>query len=146
MKVLLTGKMGVGKSTILNNAIKKYNIEHGIFTRKIDDYVYAWFLNDENQRFIIGEKSIYGMKSVDKGFESLIKQMKNINKPDFFVIDEIGYIELSQQKYLEELKRIIDESQNFIGVIRLFFIDRYEFLKNLEIIEITEENRNNIII
>ncbi|KAF2955804.1 nucleoside-triphosphatase [Marinitoga sp. 38H-ov] len=143
MKLLLTGKVGVGKSTILRNAIKKYNIKNGIFTQKIGENVYAWLLNS-SKKHIIGKKYNFGMQINEEGFNELTDELKNIKFPDFFVIDEIGYLEEKYLPFLIELERIIEESKNFIGIIRLFFQERYYFLANLPVIEITEENRNNI--
>ncbi|GAB6189728.1 NTPase [Marinitoga arctica] len=145
MKILLTGKMGVGKSTILNKAIKKYNIQYGIFTKKIGENVYAWLLNS-NTKYIIGKKSDYGMQINEIGFKKIVNELKNIRFPDFFIIDEIGYLEEKYPAFLNEIKRLIEESKNFVGIIRLFFQERYYFLNDLPIIEVTEENRNNIIL
>ncbi|SHE39105.1 nucleoside-triphosphatase [Marinitoga hydrogenitolerans DSM 16785] len=143
MKLLLTGKMGVGKTTVLNRAIKKYNIRTGIFTQKKGENVYAWFLYS-NKKFIIGKKSSFGMEIQEDGFKNITTELKNIRFPDFFVIDEIGFLEEKYPPFLEEIKRIIEESKNFIGIVRLFFHNRYDFLNTLPIIEITEENRNDI--
>lgn len=143
MKILLTGKMGVGKSTILKKAIKKYDIKNGIFTKKIGENVYAWLL-DSNKKYIIGKRSDYGMQINKEGFDSLVEELKKIKIPEFFVIDEIGYLEEKHPLFLEELKRIINESKNFIGVVRLFFQERYPFLSSLKVIEINEENRNTL--
>ncbi|KLO21851.1 hypothetical protein X275_08095 [Marinitoga sp. 1197] len=143
MKLLLTGKIGIGKSTILNKAINKYNIKYGIFTKKSDKYLYAYLLNS-NKKYIIGEKTLLGMSINYAGFELITYELKKITFPDFFVVDEIGFLEEKYVPYLNELERIIEESRNFIGIIRLFFHERYYFLKDLPIIEITEENRGNI--
>lgn len=143
MKLLLTGKMGVGKSTILKKIIEKYNIKNGIFTKKVGEIVYAWILNSD-KKYIIGEKSNYGMQINKKGFEGIVSELKKIRFPDFFVIDEIGYLEEKYPPFLNEIERLIEESNNFVGIVRLFFQERYYFLSDLPIIEVTEENRDNI--
>ncbi|WGS65510.1 nucleoside-triphosphatase [Marinitoga aeolica] len=143
MKILLTGKMGIGKSTILKKAMKKYNIKNGVFTKKIGENVYAWLLNSD-KKYIIGKKSNYGMQINEEGFNTLVNELKKIKFPEFFVIDEIGYLEEKHIPFLNEIKRLIEESNNFIGIIRLFFHERYYFLNDLPVIEVTEENRNNI--
>ncbi len=127
----------------MRKAIKKYNIKNGIFTQKVGENVYAWLLNSP-QKHIIGKKSKFGMQIDEKGFNALTDELKNVKFPDFFVVDEIGYLEEKHTPFLTELERIIEESKNFIGIIRLFFHERYYFLANLPVIEITEENRNNI--
>jgi len=162
MKILLTAKKGVGKSTVLEKFLKLYQgpVNGFVITRMKDR-------NNENQgflsktmdgrveilshkkliksNFIIGDNHNVNIDVIDSFLVPEIQ--KGLASSNLIVIDEIGRMEAISSKFLETIKIALDSEHNILAAI--VYEDEpwsLEFKRNLnvKIIEVTIENRDQL--
>lgn len=146
MKIFLTGDLGVGKSTCINEVIQECMIsvtgfqtlpfcENGV---RLGFYMHALLPIEENDvRFSIQRKTCN--ETIPKIFDTFgVEVLKESQKQkhDFIILDEIGYLERDEKEYLAQLHKVIEECDNIVGVLRKCEIQY--------IVEIKE--RNDIIL
>lgn len=160
--ILITAKPRTGKSTCIKKFIDIVGINNctGFYTEEVRDKE-----NGERTGFVIKtldgrEKELasvnfnseikisrYGVNL--KNFEELclpiIEDSFNNNK--ILIIDEIGPMQIFSTKYKELLMRLANSNKIVVGTI---FYDDYEFLnefkklQNIELIELSFENRDDM--
>lgn len=158
MKILLTGKIGVGKSTIIEKSICNKNIKiQGFLTYK------GPFLNSSYDTYIrnINEKKIY-----NKDYRIVKRQTEIVFYPETFdkigmeilneikfsneyltIFDEIGVIESKSLFLKDKLLEILASPINFIGVLKEKdnpFLNEIKEKKYIELIHVTQENREEV--
>lgn len=149
MKIFLTGERNIGKSTIIRSVIERMKCSIGGFIQ-IDNS------QNGNRRFKFvnlysGECSddIYSMRenriTFDK-FAGIMKRSMAI-KREMIVMDELGFLELSSEKFRKIIHEMLDYSVNIIGVLKRHnnsFIQSIKKRKDVTVIEVTKENRDGL--
>lgn len=164
MKILLTAKKGVGKSTVIQKFIDRYKDPvNGFVISRMKDR------NNENQGFVAqtfdGRMEIFSHKKLVKS-KYIIGDNHNVdldvvdnflvpeiekgllNPSNLIVIDEIGRMEAFSEKFLDVVKEAINSENNILGTI--VYEDEpwsIEFKKDprVKIIEVTLKNRDHLV-
>jgi len=160
MRLLLTGVAGIGKTTVLRNALDRlegircsgfYTEErrHGgervgfkIFTLDGREATLAWVDRVKGPR--IGRYSVRV-----KEFEALVlSQIDPEETPaDLYVIDEIGNMELLSRRFRDKLVDLLARPTHLLGSVAKKgrgFIDEIKRRNDVELIEVTKENRDQL--
>ncbi len=158
--LLLTGSPRVGKTTIIEKAIKelknKYKLD-GFITKEIRE-------RGERKGFEIikldGERKLFSHKELKsayrvgkygvnlKSIEEIIEKI-NFKNSDILIIDEIGKMELLSKKFFIWIKEVLkNEKPRVLGTVGEKIL--HTFKKEIDfskcaLIKITYENRNTIL-
>ena len=161
--LLLTGKPGVGKSTLLKNIINQISDPMcGFFTSEIRE-------NNRRTGFSIttlsGQQSVlssisfqssdypkvgaYGV-SIENINKYVVSEIRNgmANKVPVMVIDEIGKMELMSYQFHNAIQDLMRSDCIVIGTImenHNYKADKIKQLPNVHILQVTYENRNTLI-
>lgn len=155
MNLLVTGRPGIGKTTLIAKVIQDYSKVNGFFTREIKE-------NKRRVGFAIetidGKKGVLahvGIKSpfrVSK-YKVNLEDIETICVPsltkegDLVIIDEIGKMELFSEKFKQKVVEVLDAG-NVIATIMERphpFTDRIKRRKDVKIFTVTEENRDELV-
>lgn len=164
MKIILTGRPGVGKTTIIRKVIEilkekaigfwteefrdlKTNTRQGFKVVTTDGKTCNLAAKDLKSPHRVGS---YGVNV--KEFESLVIPLleKAIKLKDhIIVVDEIGKMELFSEKFVDLIRKIIFNSNyNIIATIPIKdvhpLVASIRQLKDINLIEITQDNRDRI--
>lgn len=151
-KILITGKPGIGKTTIIREVIA------GLREKEIKfDGFYTGELREHGGRVgfkITGVNGFEGMLAhvnfksnfrVGRYFvelDALEECVSNISKINcgVIVIDEIGKMELFSGKFKEFIEKILNDDSVVVATVGEKFIDRFK--GNCEVIKVTPDNRD----
>lgn len=158
MKILLTGQINIGKSTIIEKTVYNKNFElEGFLTYKgpiINNY-YNTYIKDINQPNIF----LNEYKIVDREFKSKVypdvfdkvgMEILNkieLNKNTLVVFDEIGSIESKSNLFKYKLIELLKSNINFVGVIKEknnSFLNEIMEFNFIDFYKVTEENRDEL--
>jgi nucleoside-triphosphatase len=152
-KTFLTGKIGVGKSTVVDKLLVTIDLSFGGFRTlpvikeqrlkgfKIRDIETG---KEESIAFFGNDFLIH---PVIDGFESLgVKSLKDaLENKELIVMDELGFLESEAESFKAKVLEVLKSDRSVLGVMK---IDRNPFLdevaKYVEIVEVTEKNRDNL--
>ena len=154
--LFLTGKIGVGKSTILKNALKEFDISiGGYITKRIFDGYYRKYmvksLYDSNEEYTIvrvdsRDNSKEGfISSFENGVVSILD--KSLKHRDLIVLDELGCAENNMNMFTSKVFQLLNSNKIVFGVLKdnnCKFLNDIKSRDDVVIIEITEENRDYI--
>lgn len=128
MKVFLTGKKGVGKSTCINEVIKECRISVcGFQTLPFYEagvrkgfYMHSLIEIAGNDRLFSHqhETSNETIPAVFDTFGVQVLQKSQKYQNQVMILDEIGYLEHGEFHYLSVLRKTIHQCNNIIGVLR----------------------------
>jgi len=161
INILLTGKPGIGKTTVVKKIIEKYkeNIS-GFYTQEIrekgnrvgfrikntDGEEGLLSRIDIKSKFKVGKYSV-NIPDIDRiGVDSIIHALHN-DEIDIIVIDEIAKMELFSENFKNAVLYALDSSKTVVGVIQdknIGFLNRIRERKDVKIICITYQNRDEI--
>ena len=157
--VILTGAPRIGKTTIIRTVIK--DIKRGcagFYTEEMregNQRVGFRLISLDNKNCILSHKTIKSHHRVGKygvnleciegiGVASILE---GIQEKKFIIIDEIGKMELFSKDFQDIVMKALDSESPVLGTI-LFrphpFCDKIKKRKDVEIIEVTEENRDRL--
>jgi nucleoside-triphosphatase len=161
MKIFLTGKPGVGKTTIIKKFVESFrDTTIGFWTEEVRD-------KTTHQRIgfkivdTFGNESIFASKNFNSDyivgsykvdlykFESIALKViyEALNKPHkIIVIDEIGKMELFSKNFVDlVLKIVFDEKLNFLATLPIRDVHpvmkKIREMKNIKIFEVTFEKQ-----
>lgn len=155
--LFLTGEVGVGKSTILKNALEKINLSIG-------GYITERSIKDNTKSFTI--RSLYdGVKThpiAKSNVEDYSKEIfidtfevelptildNSLKKRDVIVLDELGFMENDIEKFTSKVYELLDSEKPIFGVLKDYeceFLNNIRNRKDATILEITKENRDFIL-
>ena len=160
MKIFLTGRPGIGKTTIIKKWISEILEQAGGF--------YTEEIREKGKRIGFKIKTIDGKEGIlaeigrgkynigkykvnletfeEIGVKTLEEELKD-ERIKYIIIDEIGKMELFSEKFKLVVKEILKSNKNVIGVITMANNEFIEELKkyDIKIIEINEKNRNILL-
>ncbi len=120
VNLLLTGDIGVGKSTILMSILEKIDMSiGGYITEKILDYPRASYaarslydgvekVKIANTNQILGEMEVY--KDTFEKFLPLIIE-KSMKDRDIIVLDELGFMENDIDKFTTTIHQLLSSNK-----------------------------------
>ena len=155
MNILITGKPGVGKTTLILKVVQDYQNVHGFFTREIRK-------NRKRVGFAIetldGKKGILAHVDIQSPFRVSkykvnLKDIEKICIPsitkegDLIVIDEIGKMELFSEEFKQKVIEALDTGKVVATIMERpnLFCDKIKNRKDVNLFTVTEENRNNLV-
>ena len=154
--IFLTGPVGVGKSTILYNALKELDVSlGGYITQRVYQKDYMKFivksLYDMEQHTIIEIDTNRNLKRVfTEVFENGLIHIldKSIDHSDLIVLDELGIAENDIEIFTTKVFQLLDSKKIVFGVLKdsdCEFLNQIRNRDDVIIIRITEENRDHIL-
>jgi nucleoside-triphosphatase len=157
--ILITGKPGCGKTTLIREILKELNLEaEGFYTseiRKGKERVGFEIISLDGKRGILAHKDLkskfkvskYGVNIEDLdriGTESILKAIKE-NR--ICVIDEIGGMEILSCKFREAVEKALNSQIPVLGTITLKsnpFCDKIKQREDTKVFYLTRENREKV--
>lgn len=163
--LFLTGKINVGKTTVLNSILDNKQIDiskiSGFLSKAylVENKVKGFYIEPININIELPpfEKRIIGYTpdgskwiGVSETFESfgvnLLKQCmaKNYN---FIIMDELGFFESDASSFQNMVHKILSSEKNVLGVLKpisIPFMNSIRNRKDVVAVEITRDNRNTI--
>lgn len=152
--IFLTGDLQVGKSTIINKVLSETKLSIGGFKT-----LGANYSDDGSSDIIIFPAD----KSVQNGFvaahrkiggKEVFPEVFDVHGSEFLskhaeliIMDELGYMESDAKKFQESVLEVINSDTHVLGVLRNMhtpFLDSVRENKNIEVIFVTKENREDI--
>ncbi len=149
LNLFLTGNVGVGKSTAIRSFLQKANFSYGGFETKLEaDRVIIRDLTSDKTE-VVARREGSNWKVRREGFEGLGKSAIEhaLLTKDIVVMDELGRFELGCKGFQKAVFLAISSDTNVLGVLKAEsnpFLDRIRGLKEVIVIEVTEENRKFI--
>ena len=158
-KTLITGKPGVGKTTLVQKIIEQMPSIHmtGFFTAEIRDRgtrkgFELQGLNGERKILAhvdIDSRHRVGKYGVDtKGFEAFLATL-DLLSPDaeLIVMDEIAKMELFSQRFKSLVRNAFNSDKQVLASIAMkgdAFIREIKQRSDVQLLEVTHENRNRL--
>lgn len=158
-KFLLTGRPGVGKTTIIKKTLSLMNSKkRGFFTSEIRE-------NNTRKGFKVftlsGKEGVLAHVDIASNYRVSkygvdIEEFEELVLPEFkkglqedctFIIDEIGKMELFSKRFFDILKEIFREESNILGTITRSSHKKADVFKerdDVKIIDVREDNRGRI--
>ena len=155
MNILITGKPGVGKTTLIHTVVKKYSNVSGFFTREIRE-------GRQRVGFAIetmdGKKGVLAHITIESPFRVSkygvnLKDIDGICVPsmdldaDIIVIDEIGKMELFSEKFKHKVAKALDTQKVIATILERPhpFTDTIKKREDVRLFTVTERNRNDLV-
>lgn len=163
--LFLTGKINIGKTTVLKSIIQKLNINSdkigGFSTKAFLEYgkVKGFYIEPINYNLEKPEfkKRIIGYTPdgtrwipVTETFESFGVDILNYclkSSFELIVMDELGFFESKAYKFQEKVYEIIESKKKVLGVVKpqkTIFMNSIKKREDVIVVEITEQNRDYI--
>lgn len=158
-RILLRGKPGVGKTTIIIKFASKFPHAtfQGFYTQEVrlnNTRIGFDVISFDEKKSILARKNIHtpykvGSYFVDiKSFEEIaIPTITPNNRSNFFIIDEIGKMECFSKKFINCVKFLFNSEFPVFATIPIYslpIINEIISNHNVEVIEINLQNRDKI--
>lgn len=154
MNILITGKPGVGKTTLIAKVTQGRQNVKGFFTKEIRK-------NRKRVGFAIetldGKEGVLAHMNIESPFRVSkykvnLKDIEDICVPsldvhaDFIIIDEIGKMELFSQKFKQKVMEALDTGKVIATIMERPnpFADQIKRRKDVRLYTVTEENKNEL--
>ncbi len=160
MKILLTGKPGVGKTTVVKKVVQKLKDKViGFWTEDIRDKLNRRtgfkIVTTEGTEAILASKYLFetpykvGSYYVDvKTFEKVVIPVleKALKEDKVVVIDEIGKMELFSKRFISVVEEIFEKKEKILATVPIKdvhpLVKKLKERKDVLLIEVTFSNRN----
>lgn len=156
--ILLTGLPRIGKTTVVQEVARQLDRCAGFYTQEIKDgnaRVGFKLVTLDNKECILSHKSARSPYRVGKYRvnRDCIERLgiaaieHGIKKRCTIIIDEIGKMELFSDAFKNAVLRALESESPVVGTILLRthpFCNKIKKRDDVEIIEVTEENRDNL--
>ena len=153
--LFLTGQIGIGKSTLLQNVLKELNLSIGGYTtqRVFEGYYRKYivkFLYDMEEFTILKVDSRDNSKQIyplifERDLISVLD--KSLKHKDLIVLDELGCTEDSLEVFKSQVFKLLDSPKIVFGVLKdddCGFLNDIRNRNDVTIIRVTEDNRDYI--
>jgi len=158
--IFLTGRPGVGKTTLLHRAIDRLpSLAGGFFTRELREQGarvgFEFELLDGRTGLLAHVRSDspyrvgkYGVEIA--AFEHIAVEglEEALSKPGVIVVDEVGRMELYSDRFQSAVHRILDSNHVVFGVLQIrrnAFLDAIRSRADVHVIEVTPGNRDRLM-
>jgi len=158
--ILLTGRPGVGKTTLIKKVLRKLSLNVGGFhtgeIRERGVRVGFELITLSGRRGILAHKNIrsphrvgkYGVNLKDLDELGVVELWRAIQEEELVVIDEIGKMELFSDRFKKAVMAALDSEKPVLGTIMQKsspFADSIKRRPDVEVIEVTEGNREELV-
>lgn len=161
--IFLTGEIQVGKTTLLNNIIKRLNYSVGGFQTcrniyndngniKREFFIKSLINNNHKYKIatITSFEDRFNVEPYTSAFETIANTIirESIKKCDVIVLDELGFLESNAFDFQSSVFEALNSYKLTIGVIKprsIPFLDKIRNRDDVHIFEVTKENRNKIL-
>lgn len=155
--LFLTGKIGIGKSTILKKALEKLNLSLGGYTteRVFEGYfrkyiVKSLYDNMEEYTILKVDSRDNSKEKFTESFEIGIVSVldKSLKYRDLLILDELGCVEDNINIFTSKVFELLDSKKIVFGILKEDNCKFLNAIKNREdviIITITKKNRDFIL-
>jgi len=161
--ILLTGRPGIGKTTLILKVIKTLNIDaRGFYTQEIrkgsarvgfeiveigkDNAKRERFAHiDFDKRYRVGKYGVNISIFDEIGVEAI---KKGIEEKKLIIIDEIGKMELYSKRFREMVILALNSSSPVLTTITMSplpFVEDVKQRKDVTTLEITKDNRDELL-
>ena len=159
MNILITGKPGCGKTTLIKQIIEELNLNVGGFYtqemriggRRVGFKIISV---DGNESILahVDIKSPYRVSKYGVNIESIEKIgvksiLKALEENDVIVIDEIGKMELFSPRFKEVVNKALNSEKMLLATILLApnpFTDKIKRRQDVKLFYLTPENREKV--
>ena len=169
VNIFLTGKPGIGKTTIIQKFIRRYPLsaggfftceirEHGVRVGFTIEAIRSWIHEDHDgsgekyhavmahinslSTYRVGRYGV-NISAIEKvGITALREGMK---RAKIIIIDEIGRMEMYSTLFQKEVKNVLDCPLPVLGVIQMKrnpFLDSIRKRDDVTVIQVTLDNRD----
>lgn len=159
MKVLLTGRPGIGKTTVIQNLANLLGDRAGGFLTKEIRHAGArigFMLESfDGKKALLAEASHKGSPRVGK-YRVLVENLERVgiqavseasSQKKILLIDEIGKMEILSKRFRDLISSILNSDLKLVATLsvsRHAFLDGIRRSPGVTIIEVTLENRNRL--
>lgn len=158
-KILITGKPGVGKTTVVQKIIERMGSLNmaGFYTTEIRDKGtrLGFELQGLNgKRRALAHVDIHSRQRVGKyavdtdGFEDFLETLDLLNsKVELIVIDEIGKMELFSNRFRGLVRNALNSDKQMLATIPIKeseFIREIKYRVDIRLFEVTYDNRDRL--
>ncbi len=153
--LFLTGKKGVGKTTLLKKALGKLDVSIGGYTTQrvfegyYRNYVAKSFCDDEEYQIIKvdsrDDSKVWFPDVFEKHLVPLLDKSLNM---DLIVLDELGCSENGITEFTSKVFELLDSPKIVFGVLKednCEFIDNIKRRGDVTVITVTEDNRDHLL-
>lgn len=155
MNILITGRPGVGKTTLIKKVIKDVDTASGFFTAEMREKgkrVGFAIETVDGSKGILAHVGIQGKYTVSKyrvnlsDIETVCVPSLDI-KSDLIVIDEIGKMELFSDQFRERVLRALDTGKVIATIMEQPhpFTDDIKKREDVELVTVTGETRDELV-
>lgn len=144
MKIFLTGQKQIGKSTCINEFLEMCKpdvcgyktlpyFEDG---KRKGFYLHSLVTLDENDVIFSKDK-----ETIEGVFDGFGTKILNASNQDLLILDEIGFLERNELKYLDVLINKIETYPNILGVLRksnITYIETIKAMSDVIILDLDE--------
>jgi nucleoside-triphosphatase len=157
-KILLTGRPGTGKTTLIKRVVEKLTLPAGGFyteeIRERSERIGFKIVALNNEEAVLAHVKFRTAQRVGKygvdlcALELAVEAVRTAtNARRLVVIDEIGPMEIKSPRFCDAVKEALDSSAPILGTItaRSFpFTNKIKRRSDVKIIEVRRENRERL--
>ncbi len=154
--LFLTGKIGIGKTTVLKEVLEGINLSIGGYTteRIIDGpmriYTARSLYDDARECTLAKIDSRDWSKEIfTEAFNTEILSIldDSFKDRDLIVLDELGFVENDIHSFTSKIYELLDSDKIIFGILKDYdceFLNNIRARKDVVILNITEQNRDSI--
>ena len=158
--ILLTGRPGVGKTTVIKRVVEQLGARAGGFytaeMRKGGRRQGFKIVTLDGQEGILSHVDIkgqprvsrYGVNLTDLDEVAVAALRQAIAEADIVVVDEIGKMELFSEEFRKAVTEAVESEKPVLGTVmatRDPWVDSLKALPQVTVIEVTQDNREQMV-
>jgi nucleoside-triphosphatase len=158
--ILLTGRPGVGKTTVIKRVVEQLGARAGGFytaeMRKGGRRQGFKIVTLDGQEGILSHVDIkgrprvsrYGVNLTDLDEVAVAALRQAIAEADIIVVDEIGKMELFSEEFRKAVTEAVESVKPVLGTVmatRDPWVDSLKALPQVTVIEVTQDNREQMV-